>query len=356
MFGVNRRTFLLSSVAGAAFSAVPAESAEPLKVGFVFYGPIGDYGWTYAHNQARLNLEAELGDAVTTIYFENVDEGAEAEQAMLELVARGCGLIFATSFGFMSAAVKVAQQFPDVKFEHATGYQRLMNLATYNARFCQGRAVLGTIAGHMSKSGLVGYLASFAIPEVMQGINAFTLAAQKVNPDIVCRVTWANTWYDPERERDAAQEMIDQGIDVITTHTDSPAALQVADKSDVIGFGQGDDMSRFAPKAHMTSIIDNWAPYYIQRARQVLDGKWRAGDTWWGMAEGAVQIGPYSAALPDNTKSAAETVRSGIVSGTYDPFAGPIRDQSGRERVGPGDTIDDSTLLTMDWLVEGVES
>ena len=356
MTGLTRRNFVRG--AGAAALVPLGErlvfGAEPLKVAFLYLGPIGDFGWSWAHDHARQRMETEMAGRVRTSFAENVPEGAAAERVMREMAVRGNRLIFATSFGYMSQAMKVSQQFPQVYFEHATGYQRTRNLATYNARFYEGRAVLGTIAGHMSRSGVGGYVGSYPIPEVVMGINAFTLAAQKVNPDFRTRVTWVNSWLDPDREARATGELIDQGADVITQHTDSPAPLQIAQKRGVIGFGQAADMSSFAPDAHMTAIADNWAPYYVSRAQAVIDGVWQTGYTWWGLKEGAVSITPYNPAMPEKVVEAAEQVRMGIVDGTYDPFAGPISGQDGVRRVGAGETLDDSQLLTMDWYVQGV--
>ncbi len=358
MTRISRRNFV--QVAGAA-AALPlisrnAFSQEPLKIAFMYVGPVGDFGWSWAHDHARKLMADELGGLVSTSYVESVPEGPDAERVLREFAQQGNKLIFATSFGYMNQVVKVSRQFPDVKFEHATGYQRTENMATYNARFYEGRAVLGTIAGHMSKSGIGGYIASFPIPEVVMGINAFTLAAQKVNPDFRTKVIWVNSWFDPAKEADATRAMIDQGVDVITQHTDSPAPLQVAEERGVIGFGQAADMSSFAPKAQMTAIEDNWAPYYIMRARAVMDGTWTSGDTWWGLKEGAVKMAPYNPAMPENVVTAAEAVRNGIIEGTYDTFAGPIKDQNGVERVPAGGTQDDGQLLTMDWYVQGVQS
>lgn len=355
---VTRRNFMKTAGAAATLPLLtkPLMAQEPLKVAFMYVGPVGDFGWTYAHDQSRQRMAAELGDQVITTFVESVPEGPDSERVLRELAQQGNKLIFATSFGYMNPTVKVAQQFPDVHFEHATGFQRASNLATYNGRFHEGRAVIGTIAGHMSESGIGGYIASFPIPEVVMGINAFTLAAQKVNPDFKTKVIWVNSWFDPAKEADATRVMIDQGVDVITQHTDSPAPLQVAEERGIIGFGQAADMHSFAPNSHMTAIVDDWAPYYISRVKAVLDGTWSSGDTWWGLKEGSVGIAPYNDALPADVAAAADVVKNGIIAGAWDPFAGPISDQSGTERVAAGETLDDGQLLTMDWYVEGVQS
>ncbi|HEV7346077.1 MAG TPA: BMP family ABC transporter substrate-binding protein [Devosia sp.] len=355
---INRRTILKSGLTAAMLpllSSVAFAQDEPLKVGFIYIGTINDNGWNYAHNQGRLYLEEQLGDAVETTYVENVPEGPDAERVLRELAQSGHDLIFATSFGYGDYVLKVAQQFPDVKFEHATGYQRADNVATYNARFHEGRAVAGTVAGHMSETGKGGYIGSFPIPEVVMGVNAFTLAARKVNPDFTMTPVYISTWNDPAKEADAARAMIDQGIDVITQHTDGPAALQVAEERGIVGgFGQGADMSAFAPQAQLTSIIDNWGPHYVNAAQAVIDGTWESKDSWPGLKEGEVQIGPYGPKVPEDVKAAAEAVKEGQIDGTFNIFTGPINDHTGAERVPAGVTLTDAELLSMDWYVEGV--
>jgi simple sugar transport system substrate-binding protein len=355
----NRRDFV--KLAGAAAAATPllgtsALAADPLKVGFVYVGPVGDHGWTYAHDQGRLMLERELGDQVKTSYVENVKEGPDAERVIRQLAQDGNRLIFTTSFGFMDPTIKVARRFPDVKFEHATGFKQADNVSIYNARFYEGRAVIGTIAGHMSKTGVAGYIASFPIPEVVMGINAFTLAAQKVNPDFKTKVLWVSSWYDPPKEADAAKALIDQGCDIITQHTDSPAALQAAEQRGLMAFGQASDMSKFAPNAHLTAILDNWGPYYVQRAKDVIDGTWTSESFWGGFKEGEVKMAPYNDRIPADVVEAAENVRKGIINGSLHPFTGPISDQTGAQRYAEGQTATDKEMLTMDWYVAGVQS
>lgn len=356
---LSRRKVL--KIGGAAAAALPLlgqkafSQTEPLKVGFIYIGTINDNGWNYAHNQGRLYMEQELGDAVESVFVENVAEGPDCERVMRELVQAGCKLIFATSFGYGDYVIKIAQQFPDVKFEHATGYQRSENVATYNARFYEGRAVCGTLAGHLSKTGKAGYIGSFPIPEVVMGINAFVLAARKVNPDFTITPVYISTWNDPAREADAARAMIDQGIDVIAQHTDGPAALQVAEERGIVGgFGQGADMSAFAPKAQLTSIIDNWGPHYAATAKAVIDGTWESKDSWPGLKEGEVVIGDYNESIPDDVVAAAEAVKNGQIDGSMHIFTGPINDHTGAEKVAAGVTLTDADLLSMDWYVEGV--
>jgi len=329
--------------------------AEKLKVGFVYIGSVGDHGWTYSHDQARQALEKKFGGDVSTSYVESVGEGADAERVIRKLATTGHKLIFTTSFGYMNPTLKVARQFKNVKFEHATGYKRAKNVATYSARFYEGRAVIGTIAGLMTKSNVIGYIASFPIPEVVRGINAFTLAMRKVNPQAEVKVVWVNSWYDPGKEGDAAKALIDQGADILVQHTDSPAPLQVAQQRGVHGFGQASDMSRFAPKAQLTALVDNWAPYYIERAQAVLDGSWKSADTWGGIKAGMVTFAPYGEEVPADVRAAADRVKAAIVDGTLHPFQGPIKDQSGKIVVKEGEVISDADLSKMDWYVEGVQ-
>ncbi|MGI9485277.1 MAG: BMP family ABC transporter substrate-binding protein [Geminicoccaceae bacterium] len=339
----------------AASSFAAAAQDDPTKVGFIYVGPVGDHGWTYRHDIGRQAIEAEFGDAVETSFVESVSEGPDAERVIRQLAADGHDLIFTTSFGFMNPTVKVAKQFPDVKFEHATGYKQADNVSTYNARFYEGRTILGTIAGHMTKSNVIGYIGSFPIPEVIRGINAFTLAMRKINPDAEVKVVWVNTWYDPGKEADAAKTLIDQGADIITQHTDSPAPLQVAEERGVYAFGQASDMSGFAPKAQLTSIIDNWDAYYVERTKAAIGGMWESSDVWLGIEDGMVEMADYGEAVPADVAAAADAIEAGIVDGSLHPFAGPINNQAGEQVVAEGDTISDGDLLKMDWYVEGVQ-
>ncbi len=356
-FNYTRRTFLATSSAAALAAGAPmAFAAEPTKVGFVYVGPVGDHGWTHGHDLGRKAVEKKFGDKVKTTFVENVAEGPDAERVIRQLASSGHQLIFTTSFGFMNPTIKVAKQFPNVKFEHATGYKTAPNVSVYNARFHQGRAVIGTIAGHMSKSSVAGYIASFPIPEVVMGINAFTLAAQKINPNFKTKVVWVNSWYDPGKESDATKTLIDQGADMITQHTDSPAPLQVAENRGVFGFGQASDMKAYAPRAQLTSILDDWSDYYIQRTQDVMDGTWKSQNVWYGMKEGMVKIAPYGDAITDAARDAAETVRKGILDGSMHAFTGPIKNQKGEEMLPAGQSLTDEQMATMDWYVEGVQS
>ena len=348
---------LLSMAAAAALAlgaATGAQAEDKLKVGFIYVGPIGDHGWSYQHNAGRLAIEEAFGDKVETTYIESVKEGADAERAIERLARDGTDLIFTTSFGFMNPTLKVAQKFPDVKFEHATGYKRNDNMSTYSGRFYEGRYVIGQIAAKMSESGTAGYIASFPIPEVVRGINAFMLGAQSVNPDFEVKVIWVNTWYDPGKEADAAKALLDQGADIITQHTDSPAPLQVAEERGAIGFGQASDMIKFAPKAQLTAIIDDWSAYYKSRVQAVLDDTWTSQDTWGGLADDMVVMAPFTN-LPDDVAKEAAEMTEKIRSGAFHPFTGPITKQNGELAIAEGEVLDDETMLGMNWYVQGID-
>lgn len=351
---------LKSKLAGAAAAAVLAlglstAAQAQLKVGFVYVGPIGDHGWSYEHNQGRLAIEKALGDKVTTSYVEKVPEGADAQRVISKLASSGHNLIFTTSFGYMNPTLRAAKRFPKVKFEHATGFKRAKNVSTYSARFYEGRYVVGKIVGNMTKSNIIGYIASFPIPEVIRGINATYLAAKTVNPNVKIKIVWVSTWFDPGKEADAAKTLIDQGADVIMQHTDSPAPVQVAQQRGVWAVGQASDMTAFGPKAHLTSIIDNWSPYYIARAKAVLDGTWKSQDTWHGFKEGMVQMADYNKAIPESVVALAKATRAGIEAGTIHPFAGEIKDQSGKVVVPKGKNADDGMMAGMNFYVQGIE-
>jgi basic membrane protein A len=353
---LTRRALLGSATVIGAGAALGVRAQTPVKAAWVYVGPVGDFGYSYQHDLGRKAVEKQFGDQVKTTFVEKVSEGPDAERVIRQLATTGNSIIFATSFGFMNATVRVAKQFPKGKFEHATGYQTLPNLAVYNARFYEGRAVIGTIGGMMTKSGIVGYIASFQIPEVVMGINAFTLAAQKHRPDIQIKVVWVNSWYDPGKEADAAKTLIDQGADIIAQHTDSPAALQVAEDRGVYAFGQSSDMRKFAPKAQLTAIVDDWGPYYIERVKAVMDGTWKTQNVWYGLKEGMVEIAPYGPAVTPEVAQAADKVKEGIIAGTLHPFEGPVYDQSRALRVPEGQHLSDDVLLKMDWYVKGVQA
>ena len=350
----NGMKFLLAVGAAAMLSLGAARAEEKLKVGFIYVGPVGDHGWSYQHDQGRQTIEKALGDKVQTSYLEKVPEGADAERALERLARSGHKLIFATSFGYMDSVIKVAKRHPDVKFEHATGYKRAPNVSTYSARFYEGRYILGKIAAKMSKKGMAGYIASFPIPEVVRGINSFMLGAQSINPDFKIKVVWVNSWYDPGKEADAAKVLIAQGADILTQHTDSAAPMQVAEEKGIHAFGQASDMKKFGPHAQLTAVIDNWAPYYVQRAKDVMAGKWESKDTWGGLAAGMVKMAPYTN-MPDDVKKMAQETEEAIRSGKLHPFTGPIFDQDGKLRVKEGETLSDKELLGMNWYVKGID-
>jgi basic membrane protein A len=355
---MTRRNMLKATAAGLALPALgrSAYAADPVKIGYIYLGPVGDFGWTWAHDKGRKAMVDALKGKVVASYVENVKEDASAIPILKDLAQQGNKLIFTTSYGYMDQTIEVAKQFPDVKFEHCTGYKHADNVGTYNSRFHQGRAVLGTIAGHMSKTGTIGYLGSYKVPEVVLGVNSFTLAAQAVNPKITTKLVMIDSWFDPAKEAAAVQTLANLGCDVIAQHTDSPAGLQVAEQRKVWCFGQGADMTRFAPKTHLTAIEDIWGPYYISRAQALLDGSWKPDDAWWGFKEGTVVISPYNKVMPAEVAAASDKIIAGWKDGSYDVFTGPIADQSGKERVAKGDRMKDADLAVIDWYVKGVQS
>ncbi|MER8809732.1 BMP family ABC transporter substrate-binding protein [Mesorhizobium australicum] len=343
----------LMTTTAALSLAASAEAADKLKACWVYTGPIGDFGYSYQHDQGRLQVEKALGDKVETAYLENVSEGPDADRAFERLAREGCKIIFGTSFGFMDAEVKVAKKFPKVMFEHATGYKTGDNLGIYNARFYEGRYVLGQIAAKESKSGVAGYIVSFPIPEVVMGINSFMLGAQSINPNFKAKIVWVNSWFDPGKEADAAKALFDQGADIIVQHTDSTAALQVAEERKLHGFGQSSDMIKFAPNAQLTSLTDEWGPYYISRVQAAIDGSWKPDNVWLGIKDGAVKLAPYTN-MPDDVKAMAEATEKKIAGG-WNPFTGPIAKQDGSAWLKDGEVADDGTLLGINFYVKGVD-
>ncbi|MER9055208.1 BMP family ABC transporter substrate-binding protein [Mesorhizobium sp. M0213] len=343
---------LLATTAALSLAA-SAEATDKLKACWVYTGPIGDFGYSYQHDQGRLEVEKALGDKVETAYLENVSEGPDADRAFERLAREGCKIIFGTSFGFMDPEVKIAKKFPKVMFEHATGYKTAKNLGIYNARFYEGRYVLGQIAAKQSKSGVAGYIVSFPIPEVVMGINSFMLGAQSINPNFKAKIVWVNSWFDPGKEADAAKALFDQGADIIVQHTDSTAALQVAEERKLHGFGQSSDMIKFAPHAQLTALTDEWGPYYISRVQAALDGTWKPDNVWLGIKDGAVKLAPFTN-MPDDVKAMAEATTKKIADG-WNPFTGPIAKQDGTPWLKEGEVADDATLLGMNFYVKGVD-
>jgi len=355
---MRRRTFtkLLGATAAAtAFGRFGIGRAdEPFKAGFIYVGPVADFGWSHQHDLGRQAAQKALGDKLKTTFVESVKEGPDAERVIRELATAGNGIIFTTSFGYMNPTIKVAKQFPQVKFEHCTGYKRTDNVATYNIRFYEGRYIQGVIAGKMSKSGVVGYIGSVPIPEVVMGMNAFIQGMRSVNPNGKIKIVWINGWYDPGKESDAAKALIDQGADIIAQHTDSAAPLQVAEQRAIHGFGQASDMIKFAPKAQLTSSVDHWDEYYTQRIQAAMDGSWKTGDVWGGLKAGMLLMAPWTN-MPADVAQAAQAAEDGIKSGSIVIFKGPIKDQGGQVKVADGATLSDDDILGMNWLAEGVE-
>ena len=351
------KKLLISFAASAAvlFSMTAAASAaDKHKICFIYVGSKTDGGWTQAHDLGRQQLEKALGDKVETSYLENIPEGPDAERAIERMARSGCELVFTTSFGFMDATVKVASKFPKVKFEHATGYKTAPNLATYNSRFYEGRYIQGQIAAKMSTKGVAGYIASFPIPEVVMGINSFILGAQSVNPDFKLKVVWANTWFDPGKEADAAKALIDQGVDILTQHTDTTAPMQVAAERGIKAFGQASDMIAAGPKTQLTAIVDTWGAYYIKRVNALIDGTWKSEGMWDGLKDGILTMAPYTN-MPDDVKAMAEATEAKIKSGELHPFTGPVKKQDGTEWLKAGEKSEDGPLLGMNFYIAGVD-
>lgn len=348
----NLRHALASAFLAVGAAATFAQQ-PPLKVGFVFVSPVGEAGWTYQHDQGRLAMEQALGDRISTTAIESVAEGPDSERVMRELASSGHQLIFATSFGYLEPALRVAAEFPAVKFEHAGGYKTAPNLNTYNARYYEGRYLAGLVAGHASKSGVAGYVAGFPVPEVVQGINAFALGMRSVNPKATVRVLWLNTWFDPGKEREAALSLISQGADVLTNHSASPAVALTAEEKGVKLLAYQSDMRKFAPKAQLAAVTHHWGGYYTQVAKSVLAGTWQPKPVWGGLKEGFVQLSAVSPALPGPVVQAVDKRRADIVAGRFAPFSGRLVDQQGQARLASG-ALTDAQIATMDWFVEGV--
>ena len=339
----------------AAPKAAEPVKAEQLKVGFIYVGPVGDAGWTFAHDNGRKHIEQKFGDKIKTTFVEKVPEGADAERVIRDLVSQGNKLIFATSFGFGDAMEKVAKDHPDVKFEHATGYKTSANLSVYEAKFYEDAYMAGVVAGTMTKTNTLGFVGSFPIPEVLRNINAFTLGARSVNPKVVTKVVWVNTWFDPPKESEAAQALINQKADVLLQNTDSTAVLQTAEKNGKYAFGWDSDMSAFAPKAHLGSAIVNWGPYYEKAVNDVLAGTWKTSDTKWGTKEGANDLIKINDAVPDSAKKRVDEIKSGLKAGTFAVFRGPLKDNSGKTVLEKDVVADDAWKGKINFYVEGVE-
>jgi basic membrane protein A and related proteins len=340
-------------LAGATCGGVHA--AEKLKVGFVYFGPIGDLGWTYQHDLGRKAMEKALGDKVETTYIENIPESADAERVMEQLVHTGHKLIFSTSFGYMDFTLNVANKYPNVFFENCAGYKRAKNMSSYDRRDYEGRYVTGQIAAKMTKTGVLGYIVPFPIPPVISSINAMMLGAQSVRPDIKVKIIWVNTWFDPGKEADAAKALVDQGADILIQHTDSPAPTQIAEQRGVHSFGADTDMIKFGPHAQLTSDTDSWGGYYVRRAQAVLDGTWKSEDTYGGLDSGMVAMAPYTN-MPDDVKKMAMDTEAAIASGKLNVFKCPITNQDGKTvECKGGDHLDVAQVRSMNWYVKGID-
>ncbi|VTU23308.1 Purine-binding protein precursor [Variovorax sp. PBL-H6] len=340
--------------APAPSAAAPAP-AGPLNIGFAYVGPVGDGGWTFAHDNARKALEKQFGDKIKTSFVENVPEGADAERVLRDLVSQGNKLIFGTTFGYMEPMLKVANDNKDVKFEHATGFKTAENMRTYDSRTYEGAYMAGIIAGAMTKSNKLGVVGSVPIPEVLRNINSFTLGAQSVNPKISTNVVWVNEWNNPPKETEAATALINGGADVLFQNTDSPAVLKTAQEKGKRAFGWDSDMTAYGPKAHLASAVINWTPYYTKTVQEVLDGKWTTGQTWWGVKEGAIDIVSIAEDVPAEAKAKVEEVKKGLKDGSFSIWKGPIVGQDGKELVAAGAAVDDKFLSGVNFYVKGVE-
>jgi basic membrane protein A len=335
-------------------AAAPAATA-PLNIAFAYVGPVGDGGWTFAHDTARKAIEKLYGDKIKTTFVESVPEGADAERVFRDLVSQGNKLIFGATFGYMEPMLKVAADNPDVKFEHATGYKTAPNLRTYDSRTYQGAYMAGIIAGGMTKTNVLGVVGSVPIPEVLRNIDSFTLGAQSVNPKITTKVVWVNEWFSPPKETEAATALINGGADILFQNTDSPAVLKTAQEKGVRAFGWDSDMKAYGPKAHLASAVINWTPYYTKAVKDVLDGTWTTGQSWWGVKEGAIDLVSLADDIPADLKSKVETAKAGLKDGSLRIWTGPIFGQDGKEVVAKGAVADDKFLSGVNFYVKGVD-
>ncbi|MFZ6816107.1 BMP family ABC transporter substrate-binding protein [Undibacterium sp. Rencai35W] len=354
LFGCGKK----AEVASVASAPVPAAEAkaEPLKVAFVYVGPVGDAGWTFAHDAGRKAIDAKFGDKVKTSFVESIPESAaDAERVFRDLASQGNKLIFGTTFGYMEAMLKVAKDFPDVKFEHATGFKTADNMAQYDVRTYEGAYLAGVVAGKLSKSGKLGVVGSLPIPEVLRNINSFTLGARSVNPKATTKVVWVNKWFDPGKEREAAITLIGQGVDVLMQNTDSAAVVQTAQEKGVLAFGWDSDMTKFGEKAHQAASVIDWGVYYTKRVGDVLEGKWKTDTTWWGLKENMIDLKNFNATLSDEVKKLVADKRQGVIDGSAPIWKGPVKDNTGKEVLGKDAVGDDKFLHDVNYYVEGVE-
>jgi len=356
LIGCSKKDDTPAPAASAPAAAAAPAKAEPLKVAFVYIGPVGDAGWTFAHDKGRKAVEEKYGDKVKTTFVENVPESAaDAERVIRQLAVDGNKLIFGTTFGYMEAMLKVAKEFPDVKFEHATGFKTADNLAQYDVRTYEGAYLAGVVAGKMSKSGKLGVVASVPIPEVIRNIDSFTLGARSVNPKATTRVVWVNKWFDPGKEREAATTLIGQGVDVLMQNTDSAAVVQTAQEKGVYAFGWDSDMTSFGPKAHQAASMINWSVYYNKRVGEVLDGTWKTGSSWLGLKEDGIDLGAFNPDLPADVKALVAERKKAIIDGSAPIWKGPVVDNTGKEVVAKDAVADDAFLHGIKFYVQGVE-
>lgn len=329
-------------------------AGEKLKVAFVYVGPVSDAGWTTSHDQGRQYLEQQL-DYVKTSKIESVKEGPDATRVIEQLVADGNKIIFTTSFGFMDPTIEVAKKHPDVKFLHCSGYKTADNVGTYFGRMYQARYLSGVVAGKMTKTNLIGYVAAYPIPEVIRGINAFTVGVRSVNPDAKVKVVWTSTWYDPATEKDAGKSLLESGCDIIAQHQDTPGPLQAAQEKGKYGIGYNTDMNKLVPNTVLTSPVWNWGPYYVETVKAIKEGTWKPSQYWGPINDGIVGLAPFGTMVPEDVKQLVEAEKQKLVKGEWDVFAGPVKDQQGKERVAAGQKMSDKEMLEFNWFVEGVE-
>lgn len=353
--GCGKKEAAPEPVASAPAAAPAPAKSEPLKIAFAYVGPVGDGGWTFAHDNGRKAVEKEFGDKVITSFVEKVPESADAERVIRDMASEGNKLIFGTTFGYMEPMLKVAGDLKDVKFEHATGYKTAENMRTYDSRTYEGAYMAGVIAGKMTKSNTLGVVGSIPIPEVIRNINSFTLGAQSVNPKITTKVVWVNEWFNPPKETEAATALINGGADVLMQNTDSSAVLQTAEKMGKRAFGWDSDMTAYGPKAHLGSAVINWGPYYVKAVGEALAGKWTTGQAWWGVKEGAIDMVSIAADVPDETKKRIDDVKAGLKDGSFAIWKGPMMDNTGKELLAAGATADDKFLGGLKTYVKGVE-
>jgi len=355
LVGCGKKEEPAPAPAPAPVTEAPAPKAEPLKIAFAYVGPVGDGGWSFAHDNGRKAIEKEFGDKVVTSFVESVPESADAERVLRDLAGQGNKLIFGTTFGYMESIQKIAPDFKDVKFEHATGYKTAENVRTYDSRTYEGAYMAGVIAGAMTKSNTLGVVGSVPIPEVLRNINSFTLGAQSVNPKIKTKVVWVNEWFSPPKETEAATSLINGGADILFQNTDSPAVLKTAQEKGKRAFGWDSDMTAYGPKAHLASAVINWGPYYIKATRDALEGKWTTGQAWWGVKEGAIDIVSIAEDVPAETKAKVEEVKKGLQDGSFAIWKGPIVGQDGKEVLAKDVVADDKFLGGVNFYVKGVE-